>query len=65
VGGGERLWRWCCRKPAIAALSAAVVGALLLGIAVSSYFAVQSAWHAEQEQLKAEEADKEKNDGLV
>jgi hypothetical protein len=65
VGGGERLWHGCCRKPAIAALSAAVVGALLHGIAVSSHFAVQSARHAEQEQLKAEEADKEKYDGLV
>jgi eukaryotic-like serine/threonine-protein kinase len=54
VGGGERLWRWCRRNPAIAGLTAAVVCALLLGIVASSYFAVQSARHAA-------EADNEKN----
>jgi WD40 repeat protein len=64
VGSGERLWRWCRRKPALAGLAAAVVCALLLGTVVSSYFAVQSARHAEQEQLKADEADKEKNIAL-
>jgi WD40 repeat protein len=64
VGSGERLWRWCRRNPAIASMAAAVVCALLLGIAVSSYFAVQSMRHAEQEQIKAEEADKEKNIAL-
>ncbi|MHB1426581.1 MAG: protein kinase domain-containing protein [Gemmataceae bacterium] len=64
VGGGERLWRWCRRNPAIASLAAGIACALLLGIAFSSYFAVQSARHADQEQIKAEEADKEKNIAL-
>jgi serine/threonine-protein kinase len=33
IGGVERAWRWCKRKPAVAALSAAAVG-LLLAVAV-------------------------------
>ncbi len=39
----ERAWRWCHRNPAIASLSAAVVVVLLTRIAVSSFFAFQSA----------------------
>ena len=37
-----RAWRWCKRKPLVAGLSAAVVLALLVGTAVSTYFAVQA-----------------------
>src|SRR5439155_12482902 len=43
VSRTERVWRWCHRNPAIASLSAAVVLVLLTGIAVSSFFALQSA----------------------
>lgn len=39
VSRGERVWRWCRRNPIVAGLSAAVVVSLVLGTAVSSYFA--------------------------
>jgi WD40 repeat protein len=42
VGGAERLWRWCCRNPALAGLTAALVAVLLAGTAFSCYFAVQA-----------------------
>ena len=42
VGQGERLWRWCKRQPVVASLTAAVAAALVLGAAISSYFAVDS-----------------------
>lgn len=41
VSRRERAWRWCRRNPIVAGLSAAVALSLLLGIAVSSYFAWQ------------------------
>ncbi len=40
-----RVWRWCRRYPAIAGLSAAVLGTLVTGSIVSTYFAV----HANQQ----------------
>ncbi len=43
VSRTERAWRWCHRNPAIASLSAIVVLVLLTGMAVSSFFALQSA----------------------
>jgi WD40 repeat protein/tRNA A-37 threonylcarbamoyl transferase component Bud32 len=42
VGRLERAWRWCRRNPAVAALTAAVVAALLMGTCVATYFAVQA-----------------------
>src|SRR5262245_44295584 len=33
VGGLERLWRWCRRKPALAGVTAALLLALVLGVA--------------------------------
>ena len=40
VGQGERLWRWCKRQPVVASLTAAVAAALVLGAAISVFFAV-------------------------
>lgn len=40
VSGLERGWRWAKRKPALAALAAAVMLAMATGTAVSSYFAI-------------------------
>ena len=47
----ERVWRWCKRKPLVAGSLLAAVASLLIGMALSIYFAVlaqQRAKHAEQ-----------------
>ena len=41
ISGPERLRRWCGRRPAVAGLMAAVVGALLVGTATSTHFALR------------------------
>lgn len=51
VGRPERLWRWCRRHPAIAALSA-VTGVLLLAVAVGGPL---SAWRIRTERERAED----------
>ena len=43
VSRTERVWRWCHRNPTVASLNAVVVLVLLTGMAVSSFFAMQSA----------------------
>jgi serine/threonine protein kinase len=40
VGARERAWRWCRRNPAVAGLTAAVLAALLGGLALTTFFAV-------------------------
>jgi WD40 repeat protein len=50
----QRLWRWCRRNPEVASLTAAVVGAVLVGTMVSIYYAIRA-------DEKAEQADQEKN----
>lgn len=42
VGIVDSVWRWCKRKPAIAALSAASILLLIAGTVFSTYFLVQS-----------------------
>jgi hypothetical protein len=42
----ERLWRWCRRQPALAAALAAVAATLIIGSAVSTYFAMDASHHA-------------------
>ena len=66
VSRRERAWRWCRRNPIVAALSAAVALSLLLGIAVSSYFAWQENQRAiaesnarHDEALQRREADRQ------
>jgi hypothetical protein len=51
VGQAERAWRWCRRNPAVAALSASLVLALLAGTVFSVWFG-----------LRAEAARKDAND---
>ncbi len=53
-GPGERLVKWARRNPAVAALTAAVALALVLGATVASYFAVRA-------QANAAEAEREKD----
>jgi serine/threonine protein kinase len=60
VGNTERAWRWCRRNPALAGSLAAVVLMLLLGTAVSLYFAVM----AEGSARTARAALQEKADAL-
>jgi WD40 repeat protein len=42
VGKPERLWRWCRRNPAVAALSAVVAVSVLVGAGVAAFFAVEA-----------------------
>jgi WD40 repeat protein/tetratricopeptide (TPR) repeat protein len=42
AGRAERLWRWCRRNRAVAALTAAAALSLLAGTAFASYFAVEA-----------------------
>jgi WD40 repeat protein len=58
----ERMWRWCRRNPVVAGLLGVVAAVLLLGTAISSYFALQAtnrAEQAEQAQREAEQAVRE------
>jgi WD40 repeat protein/predicted Ser/Thr protein kinase len=48
VSAGGRLWRWCRRNPAVAALAMAVTLALLAGTGVSTFFALQAEHRAEE-----------------
>ena len=57
VGALERAWQWCGRNSLLASLMASALVALLLGIGVSSYFAVKASGEAvtaRYEQSRAE-----------
>jgi len=58
VSRAEHLWRWCKRNPAVATLLAAVLVTLALGVAVSTYFAVESRIQAEKAVEKAADAER-------
>jgi eukaryotic-like serine/threonine-protein kinase len=48
VSSLNRAWRWCQRNRAVAALLAAVAASLVIGIAVSSYFAFEADRRADE-----------------
>jgi serine/threonine-protein kinase len=58
VGRAERAWRWCKRNPRVAALSGAVVGLVLLGVAGLAAFAAVVKHEKDQTELARVEADK-------
>jgi WD40 repeat protein/serine/threonine protein kinase len=62
VGGGEKLWRWCRRNPAVASLITAVPVLLLAGTGISAYFAVKSATFAVQALQEKDRADQRAED---
>src|SRR5262249_7841318 len=53
VGVGERAWRWCWRRPALAAVSGLALAAALAAVAVSVCFALYQSRvvHGQQQQL--------------
>jgi WD40 repeat protein len=55
AGKTERLWRWCRRNPAVAALVVAVTLALVAGTAVSTHFALRASEEARLTEKHAEE----------
>jgi tetratricopeptide (TPR) repeat protein/tRNA A-37 threonylcarbamoyl transferase component Bud32 len=57
VGALERGWRWCRRNPAVASLGGAVFLVLLAGLVVSSVFALEAQYRAEQETQARKDAD--------
>ncbi|TWT63297.1 serine/threonine protein kinase [Rubinisphaera italica] len=48
VSAPVKLWRWCVRKPALAGMMVSVVVSLLIGTAVSTYFAILANQRAER-----------------
>ena len=56
VGRAERLWRWCRRNPAVAALLIAVALALMAGTAISTHFALRASEEARLSEGHAEDA---------
>ncbi|HJT33747.1 MAG TPA: protein kinase [Pirellulales bacterium] len=68
VGRSERAWRWCCRKPVMAALIAAVCITLVAGTATSTYFAIEAnrrAGDAETSALVAQNAQRAEAEQLA
>jgi hypothetical protein len=57
VGQAERLWRWCRRNPALAALAMGLAAALLVGIVVSAGFAMRAERRAAAERKERERAE--------
>ncbi len=57
IGRAARAWRWCRRRPAVAALTALVIVSCLSGAVGVAYFGIQAgnrAWEAKQEKDRAD-----------
>jgi WD40 repeat protein/tRNA A-37 threonylcarbamoyl transferase component Bud32 len=59
IGPAGRLWRWCRRKPLVAALAGAAALFLVAGVLFSLYFAVQEHARAVEADLARKEAKRE------
>jgi tRNA A-37 threonylcarbamoyl transferase component Bud32 len=60
VGRAERAWRWCRRNPGVASLLGAVAASLLLGMATTSYYAIQAGNREREALANAQQAREEK-----
>ncbi len=60
VGRVERLWRWCRRNPGVASLLGAVAASLLIGMATTSYYAVQASNREQDALANARRAQQER-----
>jgi WD40 repeat protein/serine/threonine protein kinase len=61
ISGPERAWRWCRRNPAVALLLGAVAASLLLGMAGTSYYAIQAGNREKDARSSARKARQEKD----
>lgn len=57
ISAVAKAWRWCRRKPAVAALLAIAATSLIGGTAVSSYFAIDAKREAESARIAEQEAE--------
>jgi WD40 repeat protein len=69
AGPGERAWKWCRRRPAVAGLLATVAVTLLLGATVAGHFALRAEREAREKDAQwreavaqKEEAEKQRKD---
>ena len=60
VSRPERAWRWCRRNPVVAFLLGAVAASLLVGMASTSYYAIQASKRAQDALASARTAREEK-----
>jgi WD40 repeat protein/serine/threonine protein kinase len=59
VSAPERAWRWCRRNRAVTSLMSGIALALVLGTAISVYFAVAASRNADRAMAHASRADEE------
>lgn len=57
VGRTERLWRWCRRNPVVSGLTAAVLLTLVVGVCVSTHFAIDANARAKESKENFETAE--------
>jgi transposase/tRNA A-37 threonylcarbamoyl transferase component Bud32 len=65
VGRLERAWKWVRRNPALAGALSAVALVLLLGAGISTYFAVDAAWQAEEARKSEDQAVRDEKAAVV
>jgi tRNA A-37 threonylcarbamoyl transferase component Bud32 len=65
VGRLERAWRWGRRHPATAALAVLVVVTLMLGVTISSLFAIRASNKAEEANAQRAQAERETAEALA